>query len=1632
MSDDGRLYEMLVRWGEALERGEQLSAEQLCAEFPELLGELSQLIKNVDALQSFVDTDENRSGDALQQPAAAAVDGQANQVQLPSSALTLDQFCQSLVDSELVDESHLDLYRRDYPASDAVSFANQLVNGTKLTHFQATVLLDGRDLPLVLDRYVILDKIGAGGMGEVYKALHQQMDRVVALKILPKAIVDSEEKTKRFQREVKAAAKLEHPNIVTAFDARESKGTLFLAMSYVDGLDLANLVRTSGPLSPAKAVNYIGQAAAGLAHAHKLGVIHRDIKPANLLLDKSGTVKILDMGLARIESTEPHPEQTSSLDLTQPGAVMGTVAFLAPEQALDTRLADARSDIYSLGCTLYYLVTARPLFVENTMVKTILAHRENAIPSLESDNVPVELDLVFRRMVAKKPEDRFQSMTELIDALNQLTLPSEDVAARPPQLDSDLQAFNDTATTIETSRILPPPAPSATLPPRRGHWGLIAACLLGLAGFGGAWAAGIFLKVETPAGTIILEIDQPEIAGAEVTVDGQKRITIKTGERQEPLQVTADEKTHTLKVVKGGFETFTKEFRVKGGANETIRVRLEPLPVEVAKAENTTPAPSASSPTKAEQQPAAIAMQEDPHRRIAEMAINRGGVVGIVSFTDGGKVSKLEQLPPTRFAVGTLWCENNPDITDPDFDLLKNSFGMAGLFAYNTRLGDQGLAAFDRHLPHLTLSLGRTQVSDHGVKSLSTDWGPLAIQLPFTTVSDAACRHLGQMSQLRELDLTHTEITDVGLTYLANSPTIRGLNIASCKVTGPGIRKLNQARNLEVLFLTHNKLDDSAIADLASLTNLRVLDVRDTQISSAGALELQRLMPNCIVLHPAVPTEKCEIQAARWAIENGARIVSHWSPFIPDKNNVDAIPEYDFAFNGILFSDASSPAIATGLRNLTDLKCLLALELHKLTNADEGLAHISSLDSLTQLFLNESDVTADGMLLLKDLKQLEILKLGQCKQIDDRAVSVVAEYPQLRLLTLSGTQVTNAGLESIGQAKNLRELNLSHCYKVSDDGMPHLIPLAGLNHLGLVYTPISDAAIPHLIQLNGLRTLNVSRTKITAEGAAKLQAALPLCVVFHESLENTPWRMPELKSESAFVMQDPQHSLAEMILDRGGVVEVFASTSRHVVKDVGDLPKGRLAVQLIAFMDGRLDVAADWRKLEEVASLQELQLHKTRLPSGGVAGLKRNLPYAHVWFDYSNVSDTDILSLSTSEGPYAIHAAYTNLSDDSCTQFAKMESLRDLDVHNTKITDVGVARLATSASLRQLSVSGCPWVTIAGVKKLANAENLQVLLLSRNNLNDSVVADLGTLKNLRVLELRETRITSTGAAELQKLLPECVVLHPDLPTQGGELHAIRWVAEQGGRAFSYWSPFAPDKSNIDQLGATDFALTGIVFADASDPDIATGMQNLSALKYVAAIEFPNLQNADAGVERIASLQGVISLRLDGSDLTAKGLEHLRGFRQMETLILSRCKSLDDAGLFVLADFPYLRDLQFSDTHLGELGLEQVAKAVNLRQLILTRSPNVTDGGIEHLKSLQKLNRLELLGTSITDGAIPHLAKLKSLRILDINRTKVTAEGAAKLQAALPLCVVFHESLMDTPWRLPEREVSSAASAPTPK
>jgi serine/threonine protein kinase len=278
--------------------------------------------------------------------------------------------------------------------------------------------LPAGDLPLGdFGRFRLFRVLSEGGMGTVYKALHVELQHVVAIKIISPRLTADPHAVARFRREIAATGAVDHPNLLYALDADELQGNLFLVLEYVDGRDLAAIVRRAGPLRVADACEVVRQAALGLDYAHGLGFVHRDVKPANLMLDRTGCVKVLDLGLALLRK-----ELVASDRLTECSQMLGTADFMAPEQTCDPRAADARSDLYSLGCALYYLLCGHAPFGEkqfDTPGKKILAHATLPVRPIGQwrPDAPEALGGVLDNMLAKEPGDRFATAEQVAQAL---------------------------------------------------------------------------------------------------------------------------------------------------------------------------------------------------------------------------------------------------------------------------------------------------------------------------------------------------------------------------------------------------------------------------------------------------------------------------------------------------------------------------------------------------------------------------------------------------------------------------------------------------------------------------------------------------------------------------------------------------------------------------------------------------------------------------------------------------------------------------------------------------------------------------------------------------------------------------------------------------------------------------------------------------------------------------------------------------------------------------------------------------------------------------------------------------------------------------------------------------------------
>ena len=563
--------------------------------------------------------------------------------------------------------------------------------------------------------YKILRELGRGGMGVVYLAHNRLMGRDEVLKVMGRHIITRPGVMDRFLREIRAVAQLRHPNIVAAYTAFRSGESLVFAMEYVEGLDLARMVRARGPMPIRQACSYVHQSALGLQHAHERGMVHRDIKPGNLMLSHNGNralIKVLDFGLAKagrenevvslgLGDAQPMGRVEA---LTLAGQMLGTPDFIAPEQIDDAQKADIRADIYSLGCSLYYLLSGRPPFRAATLYDILQAHHSMDAQMLNfvRPEVPSELAALVAKMMAKEPKRRFQTPDEVAKAVSPFFKRRAQTGVAPgfgvSPVDAPATSLSTAGPTQVATDSAPAPAPAATTvaardqnrpeemwrslinfteteeiqpaaavatEPVRTHPRRFWPALAGLVGFVAILlVAGITYRIATDEGVLVIETDDPSI---EVVVkQGSKRVTIIDPQTKNRIELHSGQYELELAGDKPGLKLSTEQFTLKRGDKTVVTVRRE-APVQAPKAQ---PASDLLAGPGTEQL-GEIARFQSPHDLVGAAFLLPDG--RHVIYTTGGDNQNDRWLPGTDPA---LWLG---DLADPKNPRKYTGHGPGGI-----------------------------------------------------------------------------------------------------------------------------------------------------------------------------------------------------------------------------------------------------------------------------------------------------------------------------------------------------------------------------------------------------------------------------------------------------------------------------------------------------------------------------------------------------------------------------------------------------------------------------------------------------------------------------------------------------------------------------------------------------------------------------------------------------------------------------------------------------------------------------------------------------------------------------------------------------------------------------------------
>ena len=662
-----------------------------------------------------------------------------------------------------------------------------------------------------LGPYQLLDKLGEGGMGAVYKARHAKLGRLVALKVLPPHVLSRPDALSRFEREMKAVGTLQHPNVVQALDAGDYGGVHYLSMEYVEGQDLQELVKAKGPMSVVNACKAIRQAALGLAAAHKLGLVHRDIKPSNLFVTKqTGQIKILDMGLALLSQEEAQAALTST------GQCFGTPDYMAPEQWEDAHTCDGRADLYALGCTLFLLLVGRTPYGGDdyrSVPKKMMGHVRDPIPDLKAaraavrggggqppqtsllpsdpsagqvasdvidtlrlaasatSDIPDGLDAIYRKLMAKDPKDRFASADQLAEALTPFTRQGGSQKSSPHAPREESRTTSNLPK-HPNSDVAPAPSDGSPAPAivTRSVTATLGNASVDPLAATSTWTSGNVGAASSTSGTVSARNPYRKwlfVAGGAAAI---------------------------LLLGMAVFTTINKDgTRTDLGASAGNVANINAANNDISER-------STSSATKA----ADFAEQ----RAIAELILQVSGNRVYVAepdteiswspswsnadiLTPGTMVTSIAELPTTTFVICGLEVGN---ADDRGVERILMSSELQFLSLWGSPISDQSTSRLAAHPRLKTLALGNCgRLTDRGVAEFGQSKTLEVLLLSGVPITDVVLPDIGAMNQLTYLNLDGTRISDDGLQHLRQLNFLKGLNLGRTPVTAAGIERLQSS-----------------------------------------------------------------------------------------------------------------------------------------------------------------------------------------------------------------------------------------------------------------------------------------------------------------------------------------------------------------------------------------------------------------------------------------------------------------------------------------------------------------------------------------------------------------------------------------------------------------------------------------------------------------------------------------------------------------------------------------------------------------------------------------------------------------------------------------------------------------------
>jgi serine/threonine protein kinase/Leucine-rich repeat (LRR) protein len=1269
--------------------------------------------------------------------------------------LSINEFLQSLSQSGLLPPQEL-VAVREQPVADpetgstTADLINWLIKQEKLTAYQAELLCRGRAGGLVLGNYIILDKLGQGGMGTVFKARHRRMNRIVALKVLPNSLSNIPEAIARFAREVEAAAKLQHSHIAAAYDADEAEGVHFLVMEHVDGPNLAAYVREKGALPVAAAVRLIAQAAQGLAAAHAQAIVHRDIKPSNLMVNRQGSLKVLDLGLAQMRDSSSEVDLTT--DVTQTGRTMGTVDYMAPEQARNAKTVDARADIYSLGCTLYFLLTGRTPAPPGSAAEKLLWHQTQHAPPLIDvcQGCTARLESLVKRMMAKDPDVRPQSMIDVVlelDAcLAELPAGTEDLSLDGIEiLSSDPSStvhgsIAGRGTLMSAARIAALSAAGPTKAQSRGRWAALAVGAIGLTALVAVVVLPRYLNPPVrPASESVVFVAARQVP-ADVYVDGQLRGRVTSAD--QPLELKLPLGQLKVEVRREGFRPFSTQVQTRADKPVSVVANLlrdEVLPEDVVSKPGVSP--------------------HAAYEKLLAWVWKEGGKVE-VKTGDGLplSVASLDDLPQAPVEIVSIRLDGL-GIRDADLAQLKAAPRLVELSLADTKITDDGLVHL-APLEDLTrLNLSQNNIQGRGLASLA------------------------RMSRLTQLDLTRTAITDQAVARLRPLAKLRWLLLSDTALTDLGIEQLKDFRSLELIDLMNTGLSPALRGQLfAANSNLKTINWDGADEQRAVATRLLDKGATLALAAPNGGDSPVTGVRARNALPMGRIVVTGVDLSTGAEFGDDDLKQFVHLVDIESLNLVTVNVTPTGIAHLQGLKSLKSL--HLVTRrlppvviqafekampqckvvlkepldaevARDVIGRQGRVTLLTDQGVETSEVaTADA--LPREGFAIRAINVADMPGIDDAAIAHWHELAGLESLVLSGTGVTDAGLAHLAGCKSLRSLTLSDTKisaagvaalarlpalrqlylartAIGRDGLKTVTSLPGLTHLSLQGVALADGDLVLLKRLENLQSLDLSNTPLTDKASEHLSQLGKLQTLNVQGTQLTDAAVEELSGVLGVgrVVSDPpnpQRLAARWVVQNKGTVELATgplTNLRALPRETCEVVSMDLSSLSALHPD---DIV---RHVSACTSLRKLSLFQTRL------------------------SNDDLRMLAGLKNLTTLSLAEVSITDKGLKHLASLTKLQSLDLKSTHVTGAGLADLAGAADLVHLQLTYAPIKAdqLAHLAAFAQLRTLELSAASANasSIDDDALAQLEKLPGLKIVGLRSARITDAGLDHLAKL-----------------------------------------------------------------------------------------------------------------------------------------------------------------------------------------------------------------------------------------------------------------------------------------